>query len=102
MAQAKIAISLDERMLQQLDGLVAEAIFPSRSQAIQLAVQEKLARMERGRLARKCAKLDPVFEKAMGDSASRVLLTSYHTPTMTRLCSRDQIPKIPGVPELLL
>ena len=52
-------------MLRQLDGLVAEAIFPSRSQAIQLAVQEKLARMERGRLARECAKLNPVFEKAM-------------------------------------
>ena len=67
MSQAKIAISLDEQMLQQLDGLVAEAIFPSRSQAIQLAVQEKLARMERGRLARECAKLDPAFESALAE-----------------------------------
>ena len=46
MAQAKIAVSLDEQMLRQLDGLVAEAVFPNRSQAVQAAVQEKLSRME--------------------------------------------------------
>ena len=67
MAQAKIAISLDEQMLQQLDGLVAEAVFPNRSQAIQTAVQEKLSRLEQGRLARECAKLDPAFEMAMAE-----------------------------------
>ena len=67
MAQAKIAISLDEQMLRQLDGLVAEAAFPNRSQAIQAAVQEKLSRMEQGRLARECAKLDPAFETAMAE-----------------------------------
>ena len=31
------------------------------------AVQEKLERMERSRLARECAKLDPDFEKAMAE-----------------------------------
>ncbi len=67
MAQAKIAISLDEQMLRQLDGLVAEAAFPNRSQAIQAAVKEKLSRMEQGRLARECAKLDPAFETAMAE-----------------------------------
>ena len=67
MAQAKIAVSLDEQMLRQLDSLVAEAVFPNRSQAIQAAVQEKLSRMEQGRLARECAKLDPVFETAMAE-----------------------------------
>jgi hypothetical protein len=30
-------------------------------------VQEKLERIERRRLARECAKLDPVFEKAMAE-----------------------------------
>lgn len=67
MAQAKIAISLDERMLRQLDGLVAQAVFPNRSQAVQVAVQEKLARIEQGRLARECAKLDLTFETAMAE-----------------------------------
>ena len=67
MAQAKIAVSLDEQLLNQLDGLVAEAVFPSRSRAVQVAVQEKLARIEQGRLASECAKLDPAFEKAMAE-----------------------------------
>ena len=67
MAQAKIAISLDEKMLQQLDRLVAETIFPNRSQAIQAAVQEKLARLEQGRLARECLKLDPDYEETLAE-----------------------------------
>ena len=67
MTQAKIAISLDEKMLQQLDRLVAETIFPNRSQAIQAAVQEKLARLGQGRLARECLKLDPNYEKALAE-----------------------------------
>ncbi|HWF59533.1 MAG TPA: hypothetical protein VN666_04395 [Nitrospira sp.] len=41
--------------------------FPSRSQAIQEAAEEKLARLDRGRLARGCAKLDPVFEKTLAE-----------------------------------
>ena len=67
MAQVEIAVSLDEHVLRQLDGLVAEAVFPNRSQAIQAAVQEKLSRMEKGRLARECAKLDPAFVTAMAE-----------------------------------
>ncbi len=67
MARSKIAISLDEATLQRLDTLVAQERFPSRSQAIQEAVAEKLARLERSRLARECAKLDPAFEKALAE-----------------------------------
>ncbi len=67
MSRAKIAISLDEQMLKQLDGLVAQAVFSNRSQAIQTAVQEKLERIDQGRLARECAKLDPAFETAIAE-----------------------------------
>jgi len=67
MGRAKIAISLDEATLQRLDRLVAEHMFPNRSQAIESAVAEKLQRLDRGRLARECAKLDPDFEKALAD-----------------------------------
>ena len=48
MAAQKVAISIDQKLLEELDGLVMENVFPNRSQAIQAAVQEKLARMRGG------------------------------------------------------
>jgi metal-responsive CopG/Arc/MetJ family transcriptional regulator len=65
--RAKVAISLDESTLARLDQLVERAVFSNRSQAIQEAVEEKLARMERSRLAKECAKLDPIFERALAE-----------------------------------
>jgi metal-responsive CopG/Arc/MetJ family transcriptional regulator len=67
MGKAKIAITMDAEFIDQLDRLVDEKFFQNRSQAIQDAVGEKLARMKRSRLSRECAKLDPVFEKAMAE-----------------------------------
>ena len=67
MNKTKIAITLDQNSIEQLDRLVSKHTFPNRSQAIQEAVQEKLERMERNRLARECAKLDPALEKAMAE-----------------------------------
>jgi len=67
MGKSKVAISLDESTLNRLDKLVQKQVFPNRSQAIQEAVAEKLARLERSRLAQECAKLDPVFEKALAE-----------------------------------
>lgn len=67
MSTTKIAITLNQNTLERLDRLVRDHIFPNRSRAIQGAVQEKLERMERSRLARECAKLDPDFEKAMAE-----------------------------------
>jgi hypothetical protein len=46
---------------------VRQDVFPSRSQAIEEAVSEKLERLERSRLARECEKLDPQFEKALAE-----------------------------------
>jgi metal-responsive CopG/Arc/MetJ family transcriptional regulator len=67
MAKSKIAITLEETTLERLDDLVERAVFPNRSRAIEEAVEEKLARMERTRLARECAKLDPAFERALAE-----------------------------------
>ncbi len=67
MGRSKVAITLDEDTLGALDRLIAERRFPNRSQAIQEAVDEKLARLSQGRLARECAKLDPEFEKALAE-----------------------------------
>ena len=67
MARAKIAITLDERTLRRLDQLVRAKVFPSRSRAIEVAVGEQLQRLDRSRLARECAKLDPTSEKALAE-----------------------------------
>ena len=67
MAKSKIAISLDENTLNRLDRLVHGEVCPNRSQAIHVAVEERLERLKRGRLARECAKLDPAFEKALAE-----------------------------------
>ena len=67
MQTAKIAITLDRAVLIQLDRLVTQQVFPSRSNAIQEAIVEKLERLERSRLARECAKLNPVAEQALAE-----------------------------------
>jgi len=67
MARSKVAISLDESTLDRLDQLVKKRVFPNRSQAIEEAVAEKLARLEKNRLVQECAKLDPRFEKALAE-----------------------------------
>lgn len=77
MSRSKIAITLDEGMLDHLDHLVASRVFPNRSCAIQQAVAEKLKRLERTRLARECAKLNPEFEKALAEEGITGELTEW-------------------------
>jgi len=67
MATSKIAITIDQNLLYRLDFLVKSQKFTNRSRAIQEAVAEKLARIERSRLAQECAKLDPRFEQEMAE-----------------------------------
>ena len=67
MSSVKVAITIDSKTLNRVDGLVAKKVFPNRSRAIQTAVAEKLERMGRGRLAAECAKLNPAFEKALAE-----------------------------------
>jgi len=67
MGKAKIAITLDEKIVGRLDTLVRQRAFSNRSQAIEQAIEEKLSRLDRSRLAREAAKLDPAFEKAFSE-----------------------------------
>ena len=67
MPKTKVAITLDSELIDRLDRLVKADRFPNRSQAIEIAVREKLERLERGRLARECAKLNPKEEQALAD-----------------------------------
>ena len=67
MASAKIAVSLKRTTVEHLDRLVCEGVYPSRSRAIQEALEERLARLSRDRLARECAKLDPQYETSLAE-----------------------------------
>ena len=67
MRTAKIAITIDQQLLTRLDQLVKERRFPNRSRAVQEALRDKLDRLERTRLARECAKLDPDQEQQLAD-----------------------------------
>ena len=67
MATSKVAITLDTKTLRKVDQLVKSGSFINRSRAIQQALEEKVIRLEKTRLARECAKLDAKEEKALAD-----------------------------------
>jgi metal-responsive CopG/Arc/MetJ family transcriptional regulator len=67
MSVSKVAVSMDQELLTELDCLVARQVFANRSQAVQAAVREKIARVKRRRLAEECAKMDPQYEKSMAE-----------------------------------
>ena len=67
MSTTKVAIAIDRQLLGRLDALVKRKVFANRSKAIQQAVEQKLAQLDRSRLARECAKLDLRAEQALAD-----------------------------------
>lgn len=67
MGKAKIAITVDEEALAEIDRLVRQGVFPNRSKAIEEAVHDRIARLHRSRLATECAKLDKAEEQALAD-----------------------------------
>jgi Arc/MetJ-type ribon-helix-helix transcriptional regulator len=67
MGSVKVAITIKEDLLTQIDRWVAEGRYPNRSQAIQAAIAEKLERVRRRRLAEEATKLDPNEERALAE-----------------------------------
>jgi Arc/MetJ-type ribon-helix-helix transcriptional regulator len=67
MPKSKVAISVEKVLLTRIDQLARQGVFANRSQAIEIALREKLARLERGRLSREAAKLDPLQEQSMAE-----------------------------------
>jgi metal-responsive CopG/Arc/MetJ family transcriptional regulator len=67
MATGKVAISMDRSLLRRLDQLVGQAVFRSRSEAVQKAVVEKIELLDKTRLAGECAKLSPAEEQNIAD-----------------------------------
>ena len=70
MTTAKIAISLERDLLHRLDKLVEAGRFPSRSRAIQLAVEAQIDRVERRRLAQESLKLDSTAEQTLAEEGA--------------------------------
>jgi Arc/MetJ-type ribon-helix-helix transcriptional regulator len=77
MASVKVAITIEQETLRQIDALVAQRLFPNRSRAVQAALQEKLERLAGNRLARECAKLDPREERELADEGLAEDLASW-------------------------
>jgi metal-responsive CopG/Arc/MetJ family transcriptional regulator len=77
MRTAKIAVTIDQELLSRLDRLVQEQRFPNRSRAVQEALRDKLDRLERSRLARECAKLDPKVEQQLAEEGLAGELASW-------------------------
>ena len=67
MNTAKVTISLEPELLKQIDLLVKDRVFASRSQAVQAAVADQVSRLRRVRLARELAKLNPQQEESKAE-----------------------------------
>jgi Arc/MetJ-type ribon-helix-helix transcriptional regulator len=65
MPKSKVAVTVDADLLDRVDELVAARRFANRSQAVETALAETVARVARTRLARECAKLNPRAEQAL-------------------------------------
>lgn len=77
MTRSKIAITLAEETVKHLDELVKKRVFGNRSQAIQQAVDEKLEKVRRTRLAEECAKLDADRERDLAEEGLGVEPTDW-------------------------
>ena len=67
MTRAKIAITIDQVLLELLDSLVQNKTFNNRSQAINSALRDKLSRIQKTRLELECQKLVMEDEREFAD-----------------------------------
>ena len=63
----KIAVTLDQSTVADLDRWVREGKYPNRSRALQSAVNLLSEREKRTRLARELARIDPTEEKHLAE-----------------------------------
>ena len=77
MPKTKVALTLESRLLEQVDDLVEQKRFRNRSQAVETALADKLHRLARTRLAREVAKLNPREEKRLAEDGLVDALESW-------------------------
>lgn len=63
----KIAITIDEQLLAEVDALVLAGVYPNRSQAISLALEEKRDFLRQKKFEIECNKLDPQEEREFAE-----------------------------------
>ena len=67
MSKAKIAITVDETLLSNIDALVRAGRYPNRSRAFEAAAEAELVRVKRTRLAQACLQLDTDEERTLAE-----------------------------------
>ena len=67
MPKRKVVLTLDDKLVRRVDEFVSRQKFRNRSQAVEAALAANLQRLDRTRLARECAKLDPTEERRLAD-----------------------------------
>lgn len=67
MSTSKVAITVEEETLRRIDELVANGVFANRSKAFQAALEEKIQRIDRFRLAKESSKLNQKHERKMSE-----------------------------------
>ena len=65
--QKKVAITIDENLLSEIDYLVKQKIYPSRSKAIEANLEVNRNSLRRRRFEIECAKLDPQEEQEFAE-----------------------------------
>ncbi|MEM9273172.1 MAG: ribbon-helix-helix domain-containing protein [Cyanobacteria bacterium P01_F01_bin.143] len=65
--QKKIAITIDENLLADIDYLVEQKLYPSRSKAIEANLEVNRNSLRRRRFEIECAKLDPQEEQEFAE-----------------------------------
>jgi Arc/MetJ-type ribon-helix-helix transcriptional regulator len=66
-SRVTIAVTVDSKIIADIDRLVTTGVFPNRSKAFEIAIGERLRQMRRSRLALESAKLDPTEEQALAN-----------------------------------
>jgi Arc/MetJ-type ribon-helix-helix transcriptional regulator len=70
MTTVKVAVTIEQSLLAELDRWVAAGEFPNRSQAVQAAIRRLHAdKKGRTRLLHEISKLDPQEERALADES---------------------------------
>ena len=67
MSTVKVAISIEKKLIERIDQMVKQNIFPNRSKAFQIALEDKIIRIDKSRLTRECSKLDQFLEQQLAD-----------------------------------
>ena len=63
----KIGITIDEKLLAEVDALVTAGVYPNRSKAISSALEEKRDFLRQQRFAIECNKLNPQKEREFAE-----------------------------------